>query len=173
VIEQNIQQCSNTAYSPINNPVTNGGNMVPFMAGSVKGSTTAGNFIPASAKLNIEGFKPNVEKSTDLTNIELIEPVEAPPKKSNRSDGIKGTFVGEQDNEFVKSLMSITLIVVAFIAIEFWGESLHNFTIQYLNKGATISWVRYTLYALLATIILILLKGSKPISDVVTNIKKL
>lgn len=55
------------------------------------------------------------------------------------------------------SSKTVIIILVIFIIIcaKLWDETLHNFIVQSLNSGKEISWVRYGIYAVLATILLI------------------
>jgi len=55
------------------------------------------------------------------------------------------------------SSKTVIIILVIFIIIcaKLWDETFHNFIVQSLNGGKEISWVRYGIYAVLATILLL------------------
>lgn len=92
----------------------------------------------------------------------------APPQKNIRSsDFTKFTELTKlTDPSFVSiseapissgSSKTIIIILVIFMIVcaKLWDEALHNFIVQSLNGGKEISWVRYGIYAILATILLI------------------
>lgn len=96
----------------------------------------------------------NNPKPTSISNGELIEPIESPPKLKGKA------YVGDASEESKSkskiTAISIVLVTIVFVTLEFWAESIHSFTRQYLNKGAEITWVKYVIYALIATLILTL-----------------
>lgn len=49
------------------------------------------------------------------------------------------------------------LIIIAFIAFDFWTETVHRFTIQVLHSNSTPSWKRTALYSLIVTGIFLLI----------------
>ena len=51
--------------------------------------------------------------------------------------------------------MVIVLLISILVCIDLWGEFTHIFIIQYLNKGKDATWVRYAIYAVAATIAVI------------------
>lgn len=65
--------------------------------------------------------------------------------------------ISEPKGPSTSSSRTIIAIVIIFILIcgKLWEETLHNFIIQRLSGGKEISWVRYGIYATLATILLI------------------
>lgn len=68
------------------------------------------------------------------------------------------SFVSISENPVSSgSSKTVIIILVIFIIIcaKLWDEALHNFIVQSLNGGKEISWVRYGIYAVLATILLI------------------
>ena len=114
----------------------------------------------------IEKFVPNLEKQPLPTSVELIEPIEELPSKSKKeviplkpivpaasyiSTDDTGLSLGKK-----LSLASLVLIVIVFVTLEFWAETVHSFTKQYLNKGVDPSWIKYLSYALIASIVLVI-----------------
>jgi len=117
------------------------------------------------------------------SNVELIEDVSQQPKVvvSKIPHSQKSVVKNIQNSDFTKlteltkltdpSFVSMSepkgsssssskttiIIVVIFIIIcaKLWDETLHSFIVQRLSGGKEISWVRYGIYAVLATILLL------------------
>lgn len=74
-----------------------------------------------------------------------------PPKPSNPDTQKTSDVVLDQKKQQNKTAV-ILLLLGVLVCIDLWGEFTHVFIEQYLNKGKAVSWVRYAIYAMIATI---------------------
>ena len=58
----------------------------------------------------------------------------------------------ETDKKKKSSIVTMLVLVGILVCIDLWGEFTHVFIAQYLNKGKDVTYVRYAIYALVATI---------------------
>ena len=141
-----------------------GHNQAPFPITSYaeKKTSLPHAYTPVNPDKNIERFVPNIEKQPLPTTIELIEPIEeisSTKKDKNIKKETPATPVEINDDSSYKkklSLATLALIIIVFVTAEFWAETVHSFTKQYLNKGVDPSWIKYLIYALMASIVLVI-----------------
>lgn len=89
-------------------------------------------------------------------------PIKAPPtcKKPptvSSGDTQKTTDITFDDDKKQKNKTAVILLLIGvLVCIDLWGEFTHVFIAQYLNKGKEVTWVRYAIYAMAATIAIII-----------------
>ena len=119
-------------------------------------------------KSNVENFTTNVSGDFDL--IGTADESELPPKaklgsspvskRSNSQTPTSFTDVetdtsGQSAKKKVSAYILLFIFLMAFITFDLWAETVHRFFKQKIHKGQKITWQRYVLYALGATILLL------------------
>jgi hypothetical protein len=72
-----------------------------------------------------------------------------PPNNSHITTNV------ETDKKKKSSVITMLVLIGVLVCIDLWGEFTHVFIAQYLNKGKDVTYVRYAIYALVATICVI------------------
>lgn len=116
------------------------------------------------------GNTPKKGKIIDTSNVELIGDVGNPTaieieSKTRNKKRVPVTEAFTDINDMNPTnflcghqkitVVAIVVLIIAFVALEFWAESINSYLKQYIHAGNKISWVRYSIYAIVTTIILI------------------
>jgi len=74
----------------------------------------------------------------------------------NIPDAQKTTEIKLESSTEQKNKTALILVLIGvLVCIDLWGEFTHVFIAQYLNKGKDVTWVRYAIYAIIATITIV------------------